>query len=140
MTLQNIEITDALCQNVTCITFNDIDEATILNAKNRIIDVLGCAAAGANAECNPGLVNLIKEWGGKPEATILIHGGKTVAHNAAFANSVMARSYDFESLGPLVDGRSYPAHISGTTVITAVTMAEAHCISGRENVTALYSR
>jgi 2-methylcitrate dehydratase PrpD len=137
MALQQTDITDALYQNVTGTTFYDIDEATILNAKNRIIDVLGCVAAGAYAECNPELVNLIKEWGGKPEATILIHGNKTVAHNAAFANSVMARSFDFESLGPLVDGRSYPAHISGTTVITAVTMAEAHGISGRELITAL---
>ena len=51
----------------------------------------------------------------------------------------MARSFDFESLGPLVDGRSYPAHISGTTVITAVTMAETHGVSGKELITALIS-
>jgi 2-methylcitrate dehydratase PrpD len=137
MALQDIEITEALCRNVADTRFNDIDEAVIENAKTRIIDVLGCAVAGAYAECNPALVKLIRDWGGKPEASILIHGGKTVAHNAALANSVMARSYDFESLGPLVDGRSYPAHISGTTVITAVTMAEAHGISGRELLTAL---
>lgn len=137
MALQNMDITDALCRNIAETRFNDIDEATILNSKNRIIDVLGCVAAGAYAECNPELVNLIKDWGGKPEASILIHGNKTVAHNAALANSVMARSYDFESLGPLVDGRSYPAHISGTTVITAVTMAETHEVSGKELITAL---
>jgi 2-methylcitrate dehydratase PrpD len=137
MTLQNIEITDTLCRNIADTRFNDIDEAVIENAKNRIIDVLGCAVAGAYAECNPALVKLIRDWGGKPEASILIHGDKTVAHNAALANSVMARSFDFESLGPLVDGRSYPAHISGTTVITTVTMAEAHGISGKELITAL---
>ncbi|NLD38632.1 MAG: MmgE/PrpD family protein [Desulfatiglans sp.] len=139
MAFQNIDITDALCRNVTDTRFNDIDEAVIENAKCRVIDVLGCATAGADAECNPELVNLIREWGGKPEASILIHGNKTVAHNAALVNSVMARSFDFESLGPLVDGRSYPAHISGTTVITAVTMAETHGISGKELLTALIS-
>lgn len=137
MALQNLDITDALCRNVADTRFNDIDEAVIENAKNRVIDVLGCVAAGAYAECNPELVNLIRDWGGKPEASILIHGNKTVAHNAALVNSVMARSYDFESLGPLVDGRSYPAHISGTTVITAVTMAEAYGISGKDLLTAL---
>jgi 2-methylcitrate dehydratase PrpD len=137
MALQDIEITEALCLNVADTRFIDIDEIIIENAKCRVIDVLGCVAAGAYAECNPELVNLIKDWGGKPEASILIHGGKTVSHNAALVNSVMARSFDFESLGPLVDGRSYPAHISGTTVITAITMAEAHGIPGKELITAL---
>ena len=66
MALQHIDITDALCRNVTDTRFNDIDEAVIENAKYRVIDVLGCVAAGAYAECNPELVNLIKDWGGKP--------------------------------------------------------------------------
>lgn len=139
MPVQNIDITDALCRNVADTRFEDIDEATVINAKNRIIDVLGCVAAGADAECNHGLIRLVKEWGGKAESTILIHGGKTVSHNAALANAVMARSLDFESLGPLVDGKCMPAHISGTTVITTVTMAEAYGLSGRDLITALLS-
>ena len=139
MPVKNIDITDALCRNVADTQFEDLDESIVINAKNRIIDVLGCVAAGANAECNQSLIQLIKDWGGKAEASILIHGSKTVSHSAALANSVMARSFDFESLGPLVDGRSVPAHISGTTVITAVTMAEAYKISGRELITSLLS-
>ncbi|MGD9159950.1 MAG: MmgE/PrpD family protein [Desulfobacteraceae bacterium] len=139
MSAQNMDITEALCRNVANTRFEDLDESIIINAKNRIIDVLGCVAAGANAECNLSLIQLIKDWGGKAESSILIHGGKTVSHNAALANSVMARSFDFESLGPLVDGRSLPAHISGTTVITAVTMAEAYKISGKGLITSLLS-
>ena len=131
------DITEALCRSVENIRFEELDEAIVSNAKNRIIDVLGCAAAGARAEGNTGLLNLIKDWGGKPESTIFIHGGKTVSHNAALINSVMARSHDFEALGPLVDGRSVPAHISGTTVITAVTMGETFGITGKELITTL---
>ena len=134
-----MSITNALCKNIADTRFEDLDEATITNAKNRIIDVLGCVAAGANAECNPELIQLVKDWGGKAEATILIYGGRTVSHNAALVNAVMARSFDFESLGPLVDGRSIPAHISGTTVITATTMAETHGISGKELIASLIS-
>ncbi len=139
MPVQNMDITDVLCQNVADTRFEDLGDSIVQNAKNRIIDVLGCVAAGANAECNQGLIQLIKDWGGKAESSILIHGGKTVSHNAALANSVMARSFDFESLGPLVEGKCMPAHISGTTVITAVTMAEAYNISGKELITALLS-
>ena len=139
MSDQNMDITYALCRNVADMRFEDLDESNIINAKNRIIDVLGCVAAGANAVCNQELIQLIKDWGGKAESSILIHGGKVVSHNAALANSVMARSFDYESLGPLVEGKCMPAHISGTTVITAVTMAEAYGISGKELITALLS-
>jgi len=137
MPVQNMDITDALCRNVADTRFEDLDESNVQNAKNRIIDVLGCVAAGARAERNLELLNLIKDWGGKAESTILIHGGKIVSHNAALINSVMARSFDFEALGPLVDGKSIPAHISGTTVITAITMGEAFNATGKELITAL---
>lgn len=139
MSIQNINITNTLCQTTIETRFEDLAESNVQNAKNRIIDVLGCIAAGAKAECNPKLVQLIKDWGGKEESSILIYGGKTVSHNAALVNSVMARSFDFESLGPLVDGKCMPAHISGTTVVTAITMGEAFNISGRELITALLS-
>ncbi len=137
MAAGHADITEALCRSVVDTRFEDLDEAILLNAKNRIIDVLGCAAAGAVAEGNPELLSLIKDWGGKPEATIFVHGVKTASHNTALMNSVMARSFDFEALGPLVDGRSIPAHISGTTVITAVAMGEKFEITGRELITSL---
>jgi len=100
---------EALSANVLDTRFQDFDHATIENAKNRIIDVLGCVIGGARAEGNGELVNLIRDWGGKEEATILVHGGKAPAHNVAMMNSIMARSFDYEALGPLVEGKSIPA-------------------------------
>ena len=128
---------EALSANVLDTRFEDFDHATIENAKNRIIDVLGCVIGGARAEGNGELVNLIRDWGGKEEATILVHGGKAPAHNVAMMNSIMARSFDYEALGPLVEGKSIPAHISGTTVVTAITMGEVFGIDGKELLTAL---
>ncbi len=66
-----------------------------------------------------------------------MHGGKVPAASAALVNSVMARSFDFEPVSPLVDGVNTPGHISGTTVPTAVSLAEAVNASGREMVCAL---
>lgn len=137
--MEKTNVTDRLCRSVIDTRFEDLSESNIENAKHRILDVLGCIAAGANAECNPELVRLVRDWGGKEESSILIYGGKTVAHNAALVNSVMARSFDFESLGPLVDGKCMPAHISGTTVVAALAMAETYKISGKDMITALLS-
>jgi 2-methylcitrate dehydratase PrpD len=117
--------------------FEDLDKAVVDRAKNRIIDVTGCLIGGA---CAPGcdmIMDLVKQWGGETAATVLVHGFKAPAHNAAMVNSIMCRSYDFEPIETWVHGKNYPSHISGTTVPSAITMAEVSQTSGKELITAL---
>lgn len=128
---------EKIAANVLDTRFDNFDAATLEKTRYRIIDTLGCLIGGATDTGNPELVNLFRETGGKEEATILIHGGKIPVGNAAFANSVMARSFDYEPVSPLVDGFSCPGHISGTTVPTAVSMAECADADGKELITAL---
>jgi 2-methylcitrate dehydratase PrpD len=117
--------------------FENFDKDTLEATKYRIIDTLGCLIGGATDIGNPELVNLVKDKGGKKEATILIHGGKAPAALAALVNCIMARSFDFGAVSPLVDGVSCPGHISETTVPTALTLAEVTNTSGKEFITAL---
>jgi len=130
-------VIEKLSANVLATRFEDLDRATVEHAKKRIIDTLGCLIGGSADNGNPELASLVKEQGGKEEATVLIYGYRVPAANAAMVNSVMSRSFDFEPVSPLVDGVNTPGHISGTTVPTAVTMAEAVDASGRELITAL---
>ncbi len=83
------------------------------------------------------VLDMMEEWGGTKQSTVFCHGGKLPAPNAAMVNSIMARSYDFEPAGPLVDGKSTPAHISGTTVPVAFAVAEQKAASGKDLLTAL---
>jgi 2-methylcitrate dehydratase PrpD len=129
--------TEKLAANVLETRFENFDQATLEHAKNRIIDTVGCLIGGANDTGNPELVNLVRDYGGKEEATILIHGGKVPAYNAAMVNSIMSRSFDFEPVSPLVEGKNTPGHTSATTVMAAITMGEATAINGRELITAL---
>ena len=110
---------------------------TIEQAKTRIIDVIGCLIAGVNAPGNTALVELVRDWGGKEEATILIHGGKALSQNVAMVNCIMARSYDYEPNTVLIDGKIVPSHISGTTIMTAMTMGEMAGVNGQELITAI---
>jgi len=128
---------EKLAANALDTRFENFDRATLESTKYRIIDTLGCLIGGSTDTGNPELARLLKESGGKEEATILVHGGKVPAENATLANCVMSRSFDFEPVSPLVDGASCPGHVSGTTVPTALTMAEATNASGREMITAL---
>ncbi len=130
-------VVEALATNVLNTRFEDFDQVTVEHAKRRIIDVLGCAVGGANAAGNGALVELVKDWGGKEEAAILVWGARVPVGNAAMVNSIMARSLDFEPVNAVVHGVSVPAHISGTTVMTAVTLGEMKGTSGKDLITAL---
>jgi 2-methylcitrate dehydratase PrpD len=132
-----MSIVAELVKNVLETPFKQFDPAEVDRARSKLIDVVGCIIGGANAPGCSMLIDLVEEWGGNKEGTILVHGIKVPLHNAALVNSVMARSYDFEPTGPLVDGKSTPAHLSGTTIPTAITVAAHKKVSGKDLLTAL---
>ena len=128
---------EALSENVLSTRFENLDKETIENARNRIIDVLGCAIGGAEAPGNRALVEIIKDISGKPEASILVWGGKVPAPNAALVNSILCRSFDYEVMSVLVEGKQYAAHHAATMVMSALAMGEATGASGQEMITAM---
>src|SRR5512138_1210765 len=91
---------EALAENAVKTRFEDLDKETVESIKGRVMDIIGCSIGGANATGNQALIELVRNWGGKGEATILVHGGKVPAQNAAMVNAVMTRSYDFEEQSP----------------------------------------
>jgi 2-methylcitrate dehydratase PrpD len=58
-------------------------------------DGLLATIAGARADGCETALRLQRALGGRPEATVLLHGGKLPAQDAAFVNAVMARALDF---------------------------------------------
>ncbi len=130
-------VIDKWAEHIVKTNFEIFDRETVAQAKNRIIDILGCIVGGANASGNSMLLDLIKEWGGKKEATILVHGLKVPAHNAAWLNSIMARSFDFGVVTPYIGDVVAPGHVSESTIPTALTVAEWQHASGKELITAL---
>jgi 2-methylcitrate dehydratase PrpD len=134
MTDSHLEKTaiEAMCANALDTSFEDFDNQTTEQTKSRIIDMIGCSIGGARAPGTAELVNLVKRWGGKDEATIIVHGGKAPAHNVAMLNSVMARSFDFEVCCIPFKGQIVPSHSSVTTIPTAMTLGETRQISGKE--------
>lgn len=99
-------------------TIDAIPTSAIDLIKNQVLAVLGTTIAGSYAEGCETIVSMAKEMGGKPEASILIHGGKVPAQTAAFANGVMARALDFcDALAP-------GAHIGSAAIPAALAAAE----------------
>lgn len=112
--------------------FKDLPREPLDLVRNVLMTVLGTAIAGSTAEGVRDVMGLVRRWGGRKEATLLIYGGKVPAQNAAFANSVMARALE------LCDSMAPGIHIGSSSVPTALAAAELRggC-SGKEFLTAL---
>lgn len=127
-----MELEKKLAQYVIETGFDDLPNEAIDIVKNVVLTVLGTTIAGATAEGCEVLANQVKEWGGREEATVLIHGGKVPAHNAALVNSAMARALDF------CDAMTPGVHIGSSSIPTALATAElAGGCSGKEFLVAL---
>ena len=64
--------------------------------KKFILDTLGVALAGSNAVGCKEVLNLITDWQGKEESTVIMYGNKVPSPNAALINSMMAHALDFD--------------------------------------------
>jgi len=130
-------VIDRIAEHLTTTPFEDLPAADVRLAKWRVLDVLGCAFGGAGIDGNVELLDLLREWGGAGQATVLGHGGKLPVHHAALLNTIMARSNDFEVMTFWDRGVLQPSHNAASTVPTALAVAEAKGLSGREMLTAL---
>ena len=130
-------ILQQLSENVINTRFEDIDSATIENTKRRILDMIGCAVGGARGTGNAELARMVKNWGGKREASILAYGFRAPSQNAALVNCIFGRTYDRGPLTNIIDGKRFPNHITETTVLTALAVGESRGISGRELITSI---
>jgi len=124
-----------LVENAEHTRFEDIPVKTVELTKRFILDTLGTALAGSTAPGVQPVIDLVRDWGGKEEATVWVYGGKVPAPHAALANSVMAHARDFDDThdGAVVHANvvTLPSAlacagalggVSGKSLITAVTL------------------
>ncbi len=127
-----MDILERLVGNVIEIEYKDLPLDAINITKLAILDTIGCMMAGYDAPgCLP-LRELVLEWGGKEESTIIIYGDKVPCPNAAFVNSTMARALDFDTTLPR------GLHMSAASIPSAIAVAEmCKGVNGKELLTAI---
>ena len=113
--------------------YEAIPEEVNKKAKFIIRDGLGNQiAASAISEPARKVIEMVKEWGGKPESTVVGYGFKVPAPMAAMCNAMMGHGVELDD-----------AHGSGlikagsVMVPSLMALAEANNKSGKEVVTAL---
>ena len=78
------------------LSLQDLAAPVIDAVKVNVFDTLACAAAGSSAPAVAETRELAAQWGGAPQATILVFGDKVPAHHAAWVNGTMAHARDYD--------------------------------------------
>ena len=126
-------LTVKFAELVHALKYEDIPDDVIKKAKLIIRDGLGNQIA-ASAISDPArkVVEMVKEWGGKPESTVMGYGFKVPTPMAAMCNAMLGHGVELDD-----------AHGSGlikagsVMVPSLLALAEANNKSGKEVITAL---
>jgi 2-methylcitrate dehydratase PrpD len=132
--------TEKLIHNVLDTPFDTFDEDVIRDAKRQLIDLIGVMVSGYDGPGNMALFDLLRQWGGSQEATVLVHGVRLPLPHVAMMNSLQGRSFDFECTGPDAFGQNegmFPGHVQSSTVPAALSIAEYLGGSGKDLLSAI---
>ncbi len=118
--------TERIARFVAETTLDAVPPAVVDTAKTAFMDGLSVALAGSQDDAGTLAARVAREEGAREEASVLGHGFRTSAQQAAFANGVAAHALDYD--------HSFSAGGQPTAPVipAALAMAEALGASGRE--------
>lgn len=128
-----MEMEHTIVEGIQGASFEKLPGDVIEAAKKSLIDTLAVTIAGRKAEGCEILFKLIKEWGGKKEATVLTYGKKVPYPNAVFVNAVMARALDLDEVHDI--GTVHPSACILPATLGAVEFVNG--MTGEEFITAI---
>jgi 2-methylcitrate dehydratase PrpD len=119
--------------NFTRIRFADLPEAAVESVKREVLDSLATALGGSTKPGVKELVDMVREWGGTGQSTVIGYGFKCPAPNAAQVNGTMIHALDYD------DGHQVAlVHIGCVAVSTCFAAAERMGkVSGKETITTI---
>jgi 2-methylcitrate dehydratase PrpD len=120
-------------KHFTSLKYADLPADVVEAAKKEVLDSLATALGGSNKAGVAELVDIVKEWGGEKQSTIITYGLKCPAPNAAQVNATMIHALDYD------DGHQAAlVHTGCITTSTALAVAERiGKVSGKELITAI---
>ena len=121
----------ALSDFITRLKLENIPGQTLEQVKAAFLDSLGCGLFGSTLEWSRKVNSLVREMGGKEEATLWADGFRGPAANVALGLGTMIHSFDFD------DYHNAKLHPGAAVVPAAVTMAEREGSSGSDFLAAL---
>ena len=118
--------TETLARFVVETSYRSFPKPVIHQAKRCFLDLLGVAIGGSHQPLTRILVKMVKDFDGKPQATVWGHGFKTNVMNAALVNGAMAHALDYDDTHGEASG-----HPSAPLIPALLSIAEWKGLSGK---------
>lgn len=123
-------VTETLANFSSKLQFSDLPNHVSHEVKRLLLDTVACGLGGFDLDKGRLALQVSREAGGRPEATIFGTADKVPAAMAAFVNGELMNALDYCALQP-------PAHVTPYVIPPALAMAEVRHVSGKELIAAL---
>ena len=127
-----MDVAFTLADHIVNTDYESLPAEVVAVTKKFIIDSIGVGFAGSSASGNAEIIDLLKEWGGRKDSSIMVYGLKMPAPDAAFANSLLIHSADYDDTFDQT-----ATHANVTSLPAALSLAESMHCSGKEVITAV---
>jgi 2-methylcitrate dehydratase PrpD len=126
-----MDATYEFVRNFMQVTFDDLPVDVVEITKKEVLDTLAVAVAGLGQPGPKQLLEMVQEWGGKPEATLIGSKQKVPAPNAAQVNATLTHTRDYDDVH-----EQAVMHPGVVTIHPALAMAELKGgLNGKEFIT-----
>jgi 2-methylcitrate dehydratase PrpD len=121
-------LTKTLCAHLAAAQYSDLSAAAQREARRGVLDWVGCALAGSTHKAIDTLLAVLRETGGRPQATVLGRDLKLGFIDAPLANGQMGHVLDFDDthMGGVV------LHASSPILPALFSLAERTPVSGAD--------
>ncbi len=126
-----MSVTRELCEAIAGVGFEDFPPEAIAEAKLCLLDWVGVTLGGAHEPLTKILIEVTGFLGGKKQASLIGHTGKTSMLNAALINGSASHALDFDDVHFQMMG-----HPTVPVMPALLALAEARKANGRDFLTA----
>ncbi|MBN2211994.1 MAG: MmgE/PrpD family protein [Sedimentisphaerales bacterium] len=109
-----------------------VTPAALDACKKLVLDTIGVSIAAWNAPGISQVHDLMNQWGGRGEASVLVYGTKFPGPDAVFTNSAMAHALDYDDLHD-----PSALHISSVVLPVVLAAGQIAGVSGKDVLAAM---
>ena len=125
-----------LAERIVALRYDVLPADVVARAKDAVIDQLGVQLIGSTMAWNNTIYEVVNEAGGRAESTVVNHGTKLPAHEAAFVNATFGQGCELDDGLRDLDGNT-AGHAGAMTVPVALALSERRPADGKTVIAAI---
>jgi len=125
-----------LAARIVALEYDALPAVVIARAKDAVLDQLGVQLIASTMQWNDLIYRVVAASGGREEATVVNHGTKLPAHEAAFVNATYGQGCELDDGLRDLDGNT-AGHAGAMTVPVALALSETKRVDGRAVIAAI---